>query len=198
VFIKKKFASLKATLKDYYFFEAIRKEKLNIAVSLISIVVVAACILFIFYIVRFEPYIPANAIPQDNIFDFQFYRQSLGQMISDVNTSSDYYSSDFACYFFSYARLKAIMFLLTLICIISLVSCFRIVNALFSISLKKGIMILISSVGASLIISLLSIAILAIDFMAAKESIVIVLLFGVLNILRNGTDKLYAGTNCNY
>ncbi len=89
-FIKANYMRFKRGLTGNYLLEVIKEEWLELLKIALVSTCFAVCSGGIFMIIRFNLYIPPELVPQDNIFDFEFYGNKVKEAVHRINSSYGY------------------------------------------------------------------------------------------------------------
>jgi putative ABC transport system permease protein len=86
-YFKKFITSSKESLKTNYFWEVIKENKKEISTISIKVFLCLASIIVIFSLIKFNIAINDNYLPSDNIFDLDFYRETIVKNMQLTNAN---------------------------------------------------------------------------------------------------------------
>ena len=184
------FKYLKGGIRDYYFIEMMLKWKIRILVFIIGGALIVGFIGAIFYIIRFNGFIPYDYIPSENIFDFSFYAKKITTVINGINSDSGYYPTRLELLNSNNLKIIYMLMLLLVINFISVLSEIKL-NRLILQSFKKQIIALCYSFIISLTIAFILCLITGIEFVFPTKGVVILVInFCIINITLIDKSKL--------
>ncbi len=175
----KSFAAIRRRLKDKYLLELLKSDKKAIIKLVLIAAGIFACIIAILMIIKFNPHIPDEYIPQDNIFDMGFYTEKIKSAIAVSNSSHNYIPSEFEIEFKNSLKLSVFLFACSLLLFISTVSRIRLVKLTGAPVLAILKRILISFICA-LILSLMTALLCGITYIFPARELLLITVFIIL------------------
>jgi hypothetical protein len=180
-YIKWGWYSLKKDLGEKYLLDVLKANIMKICAFFIGTAAIAAGATVIFFIVRFRLYLPASIIPQENIFDLNFYMDKIKEAIYMSNQSSGYSPTSLEAYASKAASINIVFAFFMLLVFIAIISSIKL-NALLQGGRAIPVRSLIISLPAGLIVSFVLAGLFHLQYVIPLKEIFILMLYSLLYI----------------
>ena len=178
-YLRKNYCTFRDRLKDMYFLEMLKTEKPLIIRILLVIIITLAIITGIYSMIRFKLNIPPQYIPQDNIFEFRFYMNTIKQAISAENSSYGYVPTVFETDFKNTLLLCIFSVICSVVLFISTVAGIRLLKIADQpvYTLLKGIFI---ALAVGILLSITFVCIMGLRFVFPVKELIVTGVFCII------------------
>ncbi len=168
-----------------YLKEMLLSEKALLLKCFFTLLCSVTFIVIIFMLIRFKAGIPAEYIPYDNVFDFNFYMEKLKIYINSVNLSAGYIPTYIETLHNNSLKIKFILLALAVVSFIFTVSYMKLLHFM-DFSKKNFIVVLILSLIAALVLSICPVFFCGIDFCFPLKEVGIICIFFIMKVNLSG------------